>query len=283
MKKFKKAEDLRTFLSLQGKEARTGFVPTMGALHPGHLSLIHKSREENHQTVCSIFVNPTQFNQKEDFEKYPRTVEKDIELLESVGCEVVFVPEVEEIYPEGLHYNPYPVHLGHLGKILEAEFRPGHFEGVLQVVGRLFEIVRPHKAYFGSKDYQQYKVVECLTKFHFPDVTLCLMPTVREPDGLAMSSRNQRLSPEGRKKALHIYYALQEATERFARGENPADIEKIIRIKYFDSNGLKCDYFSFCSPDNLSPTHPQDSRTLILAAVWVDGVRLIDNMESKRK
>src|SRR5690242_13565632 len=198
---FKKVIDLRKWLDHQRQtENNIGFVPTMGALHSGHLSLIEASKKENSITVSSIFVNPTQFNDPTDFEKYPVTIEKDIDLLEGIGCDAIFLPSVEEIYPNGTksvkHYE-----LGYLEKILEGKFRPGHFQGVCMVVERLLEIVEPDKLYLGQKDFQQCMVIRKLISLMGKENTISLeiSPTLREPDGLAMSSRNVRLNEEERK------------------------------------------------------------------------------------
>src|SRR5262245_46576859 len=202
---FKKAGDLSNWLETQRKNnLQIGFVPTMGALHPGHLSLIGSSKEENEITLSSIFVNPTQFNDPKDFEKYPVTPEKDIYLLESIGCDILFVPDILEIYPHGTtavnHYD-----LGYLDTVLEGKYRPGHFQVVCQVVHRLLDIVKPDSLYLGQKDYQQCMVIKRLAELTNSQVKIIICPTLREEDGLAMSSRNLRLSPEYRKKAAKIF------------------------------------------------------------------------------
>ncbi|MCX8081711.1 MAG: pantoate--beta-alanine ligase [Bacteroidia bacterium] len=279
MKIYKKAKEIIEYLDFQRVKNTLGFVPTMGALHDGHLSLISESISENDLTICSIFVNPTQFNQKEDFEKYPRMVEKDLELLKKIKCDVVFLPELEEIYPGGADEHKIDLDLGHLGKILEAVHRPGHFEGVVQVVYRLFDLIQPHVAYFGKKDYQQCKVIELLAKTHFPEIEIVTMPTLREPSGLALSSRNERLSNNGKQKALAIFNALTEARQRFLNKDPIDRIKFDTKEKYFDMAGLNCEYFEICSQNDLLPLSNHEANAVILTAVWVDGVRLIDNME----
>ncbi len=279
VKIFKNSSELTEYIGVQREAKKVGFVPTMGALHEGHLQLVRTSKKENDITVCSIFVNPTQFNRKDDFEKYPRTLEKDLELLEHVNCNVAFVPTPEQIYPQGPDFHKVKLDLGHLGKILEATHRPGHFEGVVQVVYRLFEIVSPHSAYFGKKDYQQCKVIEKLGNQYFPDINIKTMPTVREPDGLAMSSRNLRLSAQGRKTALNLYLALCEAADMYKKRVDIEIIKQKVKDKYFAKNNLRCEYFEVASRDSLLPLHTHQKEAVILTAVWVEDVRLIDNME----
>ncbi|MFZ1534928.1 MAG: pantoate--beta-alanine ligase, partial [Chitinophagaceae bacterium] len=198
---FKKATDLRKWVDAQSKKGNSiAFVPTMGALHAGHISLIDAASKENQVTISSIFVNPTQFNDLKDFEKYPITIEKDIEMLEAAGCNVLFLPSVKEIYPEGIKPE-MQYELGYIETILEGKFRPGHFQGVCMVVHRLLDIVQPDNLYLGQKDYQQCmvisKLVELINQQDTIKVNIC--PTLREKDGLAMSSRNMRLNEDERK------------------------------------------------------------------------------------
>ena len=192
---FQKAADLRSHLKtiLRGRSSTIGFIPTMGALHEGHLALIRAAQANGCYTVCSIFVNPTQFNDPSDLEKYPRTPEKDAELLEKVGCDVIFMPEVEEIYPPG-DIQDFELDFEGLDEVMEGVFRPGHFKGVAQVVKRLLDLVQPDGLYMGQKDFQQVAIVRHLIRVTRFPVELVVVPTVREHDGLAMSSRNIRLS-----------------------------------------------------------------------------------------
>jgi pantoate--beta-alanine ligase len=278
---FKNINSLKKYLSESRKDERkTGFVPTMGALHSGHIRLVERMKKEGYQVVCSIFVNPTQFNQKEDFEKYPRNVEKDIKILEENGCDVVFVPEVEEMYPEGLHARKINLDLGFLGTTLEAAFRPGHFEGVAEIVYRLFDIVSPDAACFGLKDFQQCKVVELLRNQYFPDIKLIFVPTVREENGLAMSSRNQRLSPEGRIKAAALYRALEQAVSRLKKGESFEKIRADIEKNFLPKPDWKVEYFELRNAKDLQPLMSEQNTEdgIILTAAWLEGVRLIDNL-----
>ena len=200
---FKEIEPLKAFLdNKRGRDLSIGLVPTMGALHPGHLELVKASKKVNSLAVCSIFVNPTQFNNPSDLEKYPRSLDKDIELLNSVGCDVLFFPDKKEMYqkPSTIKFD-----FGQLDKVLEGEFRPGHFSGVALVVSKLFNIVNPTRAYFGQKDFQQFKIINRLVEeLHF-NIELICFPTLREADGLAMSSRNLRLTDDQRKTALIFF------------------------------------------------------------------------------
>lgn len=274
---FSEIEPFRAFLrSLRNAGKTIGFVPTMGALHEGHLELIRQSKSKNDVTVCSIFVNPAQFNNPTDLAKYPRTIEGDTSLLKSVGCDVVFLPAVSEMYPssEALTFN-----LGALDNILEGEFRPGHFSGVALVVSKLFNIVHPTRAYFGQKDFQQVMVIKKLVNDLNFDLNIVVVPTVRENDGLAMSSRNLRLSPEERKKALLLYQSLREAKALLLHGENFSEVKKTIQSK-FKSTDVRLEYFELCEAENLKSLNSVDANTkaVLLIAAYVGEVRLIDNM-----
>src|ERR1043165_7261666 len=206
---FSKIVDLQAFMGARRGQGNTvGFVPTMGALHQGHLSLIARSRAECGLTVCSIFVNPTQFNDPNDLKRYPRTPAEDQEMLENAGCGALFMPEVDEMYPHG---KASDIVLGPVAEVLEGAHRPGHFKGVAQVVKRFFEIVEPNKAYFGSKDYQQVMVIRELVKLMNSPIQGVACPTLREPDGLAMSSRNTLLDKSERLLASHLPRILREA------------------------------------------------------------------------
>ncbi|MCX7978143.1 MAG: pantoate--beta-alanine ligase [Bdellovibrionaceae bacterium] len=227
-----------------------GFVPTMGALHQGHASLLKKSRAENAVSVLSIFVNPTQFNDKNDLEKYPRTLDRDLELASQCGVDVVFLPTFEAMYPDNYRYV---VTERELSQMLCGAHRPGHFDGVLSVVMKLLNIVRPTRAYFGEKDYQQLRLIEGMVKAFFMDVEIVPVPTVREEDGLAMSSRNLRLSPELRQKAPLLHKTLRTA-------ESSDKAKQIL-----EANGFKVDYIC-------------DLEGRRFAAAFLGDVRLIDNL-----
>ncbi len=256
--------------------ARVGFVPTMGALHEGHIQLVKQCHEENDVTVVSIFVNPKQFNNKEDFDKYPITVEQDKHMLENAFCDVLFLPTVDVVYPE--KYKTVQVNLGILDKVFEGPQRPGHFDGVIQVVKRLFEMVQPHVAYFGFKDFQQCMVVKVLRNTFFPKLELRFSETIRQKDGLAMSSRNMRLSAVGLEKATHIYKALKMVRE-LKKHIEPFDALKYAR-HILTQNGIEVEYLALANADTLieSKKWLRKDKNVVLVAAWVEGVRLIDNI-----
>ena len=263
----------------KNEQKKTGFVPTMGALHEGHISLIEQSRHETDITACSIFVNPTQFNDPGDFEKYPVALEKDIYLLEKHHTDILFLPSVHEIYPSGshssIHYN-----LGYLENILEGFYRPGHFQGVCQVVDRLLAIMKPHTMWLGQKDYQQYMVIKKMAEDYHPDVTIKTGNTLREANGLAMSSRNMRLTRDAREKAGAIYRALLFIKKNIHVVEIP-ELKMRASDMIMHSGFAKIDYIEICNSSTLHPvTHVDNDTTLIaLAAAFIEGVRLIDNMQ----
>ncbi|MEO0339161.1 MAG: pantoate--beta-alanine ligase [Bacteroidota bacterium] len=268
---------LQSIIHAQATEQRTvGFTPTMGALHPGHLSLIEKSNATTDISVCSIFVNPTQFNESSDLEKYPQTPQADIQALESVGCDILFMPSVESVYPSGMEQSP-AVDLGHLDKVLEAAFRPGHFEGVVQVVSRLLDIVQPDHLFMGQKDYQQLAIIREMIKQQGRRVQLIMGETVREASGLAMSSRNVRLTEAFRLKAPSIYQMLQAAKKVLAT--DPINTIEQRSIQKLQAIGLKPEYFSIVDGDTLRPVDDEKASKSIVActAVWAGDVRLIDN------
>ncbi len=271
--------DLIAHLNAVAEDSKkTGFVPTMGALHHGHLSLIAQSLKEGHYTVCSIFVNPTQFNNPSDLIHYPRTVEQDLLLLEKSGCNVVFIPPVSEIYPQKDNRS---FHFGNLDKILEGAFRPGHFNGVAQVVSILFDIVKPHTAYFGKKDYQQLLIIKELVNQLHLNINIIGCATLRETDGLAMSSRNVRLSATEREAAKLIPAMLEEAKKMKQSGFNFNAIKNTV-LQAFETNPLyKPEYFDICNPDTLESLNDlkPESSAIALMACYVGEIRLIDNLE----
>lgn len=275
---FKRIADLTAHLSeVRNNNLTIGFVPTMGALHQGHLSLIETSLNDGHYTVCSIFVNPAQFNDSSDLAKYPRTVEKDTEMLQNACCNVLFLPEVSEIYP-GEDRRVF--HFGHLDEILEAKFRPGHFNGVAKVVSILLNIVEPHTAYFGSKDYQQLLIVKELVKQLNLPVIIKPCAIVREKDGLAMSSRNMRLSSAEREAAALIPQLLYKAAAMKKECADIAAIKQQVTEALSHNELYKLEYFEICHPDTLLPLerlHSSD-KALALIACFIGPVRLIDNL-----
>ena len=254
-----------------------GFVPTMGALHRGHLSLLDLAKDQSDFTICSIFVNPTQFNDPEDLKKYPRTPEKDQALLEAGGCDVLFMPSPEEIYPETMPADT-SIDLGHLDQVLEGAFRPGHFAGVVQVVSRLLDITLADFLFMGQKDYQQFAIIQAMIKLQKRSVKLIMGATVREKDGLAMSSRNVRLTPANREKAPVIYRLLQQAMADLSR-EPIKTIESQIKTT-LTKMGFRPEYFSIVDGETLLPIDRPTPNQKIVACVatWAGDVRLIDNL-----
>jgi pantoate--beta-alanine ligase len=253
-----------------------GFVPTMGALHEGHIALIKKSITENDLTVCSIFVNPTQFNNPEDLKKYPRTLEQDCRMLEEAGCNVVFAPTAEEMYPT---MPQLKLDFGHLEEIMEGKFRPGHFNGVGIVVAKLFNIVKPEKAYFGQKDIQQVAVINRLIKDLSFDLEMIVCDTIRENDGLAMSSRNRRLSAEARALAPKIFESLKLGEQLLLEGNINEIVKKKVNDFYKNYPDFELEYYEitdFETLENISE-YKKNRKTAIIVAAHLGGVRLIDN------
>ena len=279
MKIFNKKLDLQQFLAPFYLEKKAvGLVPTMGALHEGHLSLIQKALSENDIVVVSIFVNPTQFNNAEDLEKYPRNLSGDIKTIERLSQEVViFAPEISEMYestPKAISFD-----FGGLDKVMEGKFREGHFQGVATIVEKLFELVKPTRAYFGEKDYQQILIIKSMLEQRKLPVTLVPCPIIREESGLAMSSRNERLSPEGRKQAAFIYSVLQEAQKLFTTAE-VAEVEAFVKEQFSQKKGFDLEYFTITKADTLEEITEKDPSESYRAfiTVYVEGVRLIDNI-----
>lgn len=281
MKIFRRATDLQRYLSdLRTNNRSVGFVPTMGALHQGHLSLVERSRAENQVTVVSIFVNPTQFNNATDLKKYPRTPGKDIELLTTVGCEVVFLPTVEQVYPEDGSYQPAPIDFGQLDKVMEGAMRPGHFAGVANVVQRLLELTLPDRLYMGQKDYQQAAIVRAMLNKRGIDVELIVGKTVREPDGLAMSSRNIRLLEQHRKMAPELHQILQDVKNSILAGEAPDQVTARASDLLDAIPGFRVEYVAIFDGHTLQPiSNIHQAKIVVTAlAVWAGDVRLIDNI-----
>lgn len=253
-----------------------GFVPTMGALHAGHISLVQRAAAENNCVVVSIFVNPTQFNDKKDLERYPRNLEADLNLLKNSGCHYVFAPAVEEVYPEP---DKRRFDFGDLETVMEGRFRPGHFNGVGQVVSRLFDIVNPHRAYFGLKDFQQLAIIKKLVALLHYDIEIVPCPIVREESGLALSSRNELLSPAERKNAAAIYRTLSEAHQKSKYQEVSELISWVIR-EVNQHPPLDVEYFEIVNELTLQPVSTWDDPggKIGCIAVWCGKVRLIDNV-----
>lgn len=274
---FKKAKQLSDYLRQQKEKSETiGFVPTMGALHKGHLSLVEACNESNDISVCSIFVNPSQFNNPEDLKHYPVTTEKDIEQLVASRCDVLFLPPVDEMYPPGRVAKTYP--LGRIETILEGHYRPGHFQGVCEAVDRLLDIVEPHNFYLGQKDFQQCIVIRKLLQITGKEskVNLVIAPTVRETDGLAMSSRNLRLNEEQRKLASSIYKELNFIKEHIY--DQPLIELKQNAETSLSKKGFSVDYIEIANADDLSVAKDTSGPLVALAAATTGSIRLIDNL-----
>lgn len=278
MKLARTNSEIRSLVKKLKKEGGTlGLVPTMGALHDGHLSLIRKSTEQNSNTIVSIFVNPTQFNDKQDFNSYPKNLEKDLIILSDRSVDLVFSPSTEEVYPEP---DERVFEFGGLDKGMEGEYRPGHFNGVAQVVSRLFEIIQPDTAYFGEKDFQQLAIIRKMSlDMGFP-VSIKGCPIIRESDGLAMSSRNKLLLPEERKSAARISLALKQAKTQAGKVPVKSLREEIIRFLHKDPK-IKTEYFEIVDETDLTPVSDWYEKPRIrgCVAVSIGNVRLIDNMD----
>lgn len=254
-----------------------GFVPTMGSLHDGHLDLVKRAKQQSDFCVVSIFVNPKQFNNKSDFEKYPKKTEEDIEKLKNVNCDFVFIPENNDIYN---NYSGFKMDFGGLDKIYEGKYRPGHFQGVVDIVYRLFDIIKPHKAFFGQKDYQQVLVIKKMTDIAGLNTEIIECPTVREKSGLAMSSRNERLSQENKKNASEIFQIVSNLKFNEIRHKTPDTVAKEIQSKIDSVDNLKTEYIAFCEPNTLNPVKifNEGKNVIVCLAVFCEEVRLIDNI-----
>lgn len=277
MKVLKSKKTLIDYVERQREMGKKiGFAPTMGALHRGHLSLYKAAKKENDEVISSIFVNPTQFNNPDDFQKYPKTLEKDLELLEKAGVDAVYVPNVEEMYPDGLSSKKYD--FDGLENEMEGKYRPGHFDGVGTIVEELFRQVQPHNAYFGEKDYQQLAIIKKMVEKTKLPVKIHGVPTLREEDGLAMSSRNVRLTETQRKEATIIYETLTKVKEWF----KVLSVEEIkLRVlEIFRNSNFELEYFVIADEKTLKETDffykDKNYRAFIVA--YADSVRLIDNM-----
>jgi pantoate--beta-alanine ligase len=279
MQVIEKIKDLQEKIaSFKQKGAKIGFVPTMGALHDGHLSLMERAKQENEKTVVSIFVNPTQFNNADDLKNYPRTLESDLAKIKPLDVDFVFAPSVEEMYPKA-EISEEDLNFGELENVMEGRFRPGHFKGVAQVVSRLFEIVKPDKAYFGEKDFQQLAVIRELVKRKKYPIEIIGCATIREEDGLAMSSRNALLTDEYRREAARISKALFFIQNNWREFEVDEIKQKAIGM-IEESGKLKTEYLEITDEETLQPIKnwTDSSRLRCFAAVQAGKVRLIDNV-----
>ena len=277
MLRFDTIASLRQHLAGLRANQSIGLVPTMGALHEGHLTLIQQARQQTDVVVCSIFVNPVQFNNADDLARYPRTLDADCALLETVGCDIVFAPSADEMYPEAPSLT---LNFGELETVMEGAFRPGHFNGVGLVVAKLFNIVQHDKAFFGQKDLQQVAVIRSLIRnLSFP-VELVRSPTVRETDGLAMSSRNRNLTPDEREQATTLFAALTLAHDQLIDGQTPAQVKAAVRAFIDAKPAFRLEYIEIANADTLMPADEvlAPGQTAICLAAHLGKVRLIDNL-----
>lgn len=275
MRVFTTTREIQQYLSeLHNNGKSTGFVATMGALHQGHLSLIEKAKNDNDVVICSIFVNPTQFNDPSDLEKYPRPIAHDTQMLEQAGCDILFNPEVNEMYADNEHWH---LDLGEIEHLLEGKFRPGHYQGVTQVVYKLFNIIKPTTAYFGQKDYQQFMVISKMVQLLNISVKLVMCPILREEDGLAMSSRNIHLTAEDRKHSLILSKTLNWVKENF-NSNNIAGLQNKAAEAINAEDGVSLEYFELADGDNLHLATKDTKNVVALVAARVGKTRLIDNV-----
>ena len=271
-------DTVKKFLhNLPSNQTTVGLVPTMGALHEGHLDLVRKAKENSDVVIVSVFVNPTQFNNPDDFAKYPKTLDNDLDLLKNIGADAVFVPDNQEIYPE---LPLIKIDFGDLERSLEGAFRPGHFNGVGIVVSKLLNIVKPHKAFFGQKDLQQVAVIKRLVKDLSFDVEIIVIPTVRASSGLALSSRNMRLSPEQREIALVLYRSLSFAKTELLKGKSWFTVKSEIELQFQQTPQVVLEYFELVDSEKMTLLEDLQAGTplSICTAAYVGNVRLIDNI-----
>ncbi len=273
-----KKEFQKYIQKIKSEKKSIGFVPTMGALHEGHLQLVRQSVAENDVCVVSVFVNPTQFNNKTDLEKYPRNVEKDAEMLKGVGCDCVFTPSADEMYSKDELNNTFEFDFGGMDKVMEGQFRPGHFNGVVQVVSKLFRLVQPDKSYFGLKDFQQLAIIHRMVDVMKFPVEIIDCPIVREPSGLAMSSRNERLTPEQRKNAAKISEVLFESST-FVSSKSPQELTAWAIEQINSASDLEVEYFDIVDRKTLKTIDKWGKDAVGCIAVFCGEVRLIDNIE----
>lgn len=275
---FQKKAALQDCIQAKKTNSETiGFVPTMGALHQGHIALVKKALYENTYVICSIFVNPTQFNNTDDFAKYPSTITDDIALLKESGCHAVFIPEVTEMYPDKTSSNHY--NFGGIENEMEGAFRPGHFDGVATIVAKFFDLVKPDNAYFGEKDFQQLLIVKSLAAQFFPSIDVIGCEIVREKSGLALSSRNKRLSNQGKEYAAHISKALEYGQSLVKTERTPSAIVEKVTQQLSSISAIEVEYVSIVDSNFLKKADVLDIKCnlRIFTACWIEGVRLIDN------
>ena len=276
MQIFKTKLELTRFLSSEKKVKSIGFVPTMGALHEGHLQLIKQSKKECEITVCSIFVNPTQFNNATDLANYPNTLKEDLLKLENLNCDAVYIPKVDDLYEENEKAKEFD--FGTLSTTMEGEFRPGHFNGMATIVEKFFNIIKPTKAYFGLKDLQQLQIVKTLAKQTNSEIEIVGVPTIREESGLAMSSRNALLTTEGRKDATLIFEYLNYC--RVNKNKGIDFLKSHTKTKFAKNKNFELEYVEFVALNTMLPITKweKENENAICIATYIDGVRLIDNI-----
>ena len=284
MKVINKTSDLQAIIEQLKNDGKSiGLVPTMGALHKGHLSLVKNSISNNDITVVSIFVNPTQFNNPNDLASYPRTVDKDLELLQTVGCDVVFAPEADDIYSKSETDSRFEFDFEGLDKVMEGKFRPGHFNGVVQIVSKLFDLVRPNRAYFGEKDFQQLAIIRLMTRRYNLPIEIVPCPIVREDSGLALSSRNSLLKDNEKQVASHIYAVLNESRQ-FVPQTEVEELKQCVIAAIEQKPELKVEYFDIVDGHTLKSIGKWDESDYVVGCITVfcGNVRLIDNICYKK-
>ena len=284
MKVINKTSDLQAIIEQLKNDGKSiGLVPTMGALHKGHLSLVKNSISNNDITVVSIFVNPTQFNNPNDLASYPRTVEKDLELLQTVGCDIVFAPEADDIYSKSETDSRFEFDFEGLDKVMEGKFRPGHFNGVVQIVSKLFDLVRPDRAYFGEKDFQQLAIIRLMTRRYNLPIEIVPCPIVREDSGLALSSRNSLLKDNEKQVAQHIYAVLNESRQ-FVPQTEVEELKQCVIAAIEQKPELKVEYFDIVDGHTLKSIGKWDECDYVVGCITVfcGNVRLIDNICYKK-
>lgn len=284
MKVINKTSDLQAIIEQLKNDGKSiGLVPTMGALHKGHLSLVKNSISNNDITVVSIFVNPTQFNNPNDLASYPRTVDKDLELLQTVGCDVVFAPEADDIYSKSETESRFEFDFEGLDKVMEGKFRPGHFNGVVQIVSKLFDLVRPDRAYFGEKDFQQLAIIRLMTRRYNLPIEIVPCPIVREDSGLALSSRNSLLKDNEKQVASHIYAVLNESRQ-FVPQTEVEELKQCVIAAIEQKPELKVEYFDIVDGHTLKSIGKWDESDYVVGCITVfcGNVRLIDNICYKK-
>ena len=277
MEVFETIKSLQQSLSAIGQNSTLGLVPTMGALHQGHLSIVKQALEENDRVIVSIFVNPTQFDKKEDLVNYPNTLDADLEVLKSIGCDYVFAPSIEEVYQGKIASESF--NFEGLDEVMEGKFRTGHFDGVATIVKKLFEITKPDKAYFGEKDFQQLLIIKKMVALESIPIDIVSVGIYRDDDGLAMSSRNTRLSPEQRAAAPEIYQTLLKSKKLFENGDL-AKVKSFVKNEFIQNTELNLEYYNVADSETLkSATEVLPNRKYrAFIAVFADKVRLIDNI-----